>query len=443
MRAVAVYNMKGGVGKTTTAVNLSYLAAAAGQRVLLWDLDPQAASSFAFRVRPRVPGFSRKSLESGAELLAAIKQTDYQNLDLLPADFAYRKLDRMLDDIGEPERVLPALLERLGRDYDVVFLDCPAGFSLLTEGVLAAADVMLVPTIPTVLSLRMIVRLIKCAEHCDSTAELAAFFSMVDRRKVLHRRACEWSVTHHELFLSGQIPYASIVEQMVVRRLPLPVFAARDSATSAFEGIWMELETRLPRRGRQRSTAQDYRVQMRHDVELLITELEAMGQEAPTSRQSPAAGARDSRDDYACVVHRFDTDQRDLQRGGHVLELLERRGDTFVVAAPSGSDDRANLTRVEAQIDNSWAVQILSGQMSPLAALERRLGSPGPPPLEDVRALIGGRSLQRIDSRMARQAGIDRFESRPSDPPAVLSAVRHDDRRILMHRTATSRREAV
>ena len=193
MRAVAIYNMKGGVGKTTTAVNLSYLAAAAGQRVLLWDLDPQAASSFAFRVQPRVAGFSKKSLEGG-ELCAAIKQTDYDNLDLLPADFAYRKLDRILDDIGKPERVLPALLDRLGRDYDVVFLDCPAGFSLLMEGVLAAADVMLVPTIPTVLSLRMIVRLIKCADRCGSPAELAAFFSMVDRRKVLHRRACEWSV---------------------------------------------------------------------------------------------------------------------------------------------------------------------------------------------------------------------------------------------------------
>ena len=97
MRTVAVYNMKGGVGKTTAAVNLSYLAAAAGQRALLWDLDPQAASSFAFRVRPRVAGFGRKSLEDGEALDAAIKETDYHNLDLLPADFAYRKFDRLLD----------------------------------------------------------------------------------------------------------------------------------------------------------------------------------------------------------------------------------------------------------------------------------------------------------------------------------------------------------
>src|SRR5215471_15733417 len=154
MKAVAVYNMKGGVGKTTTAVNLSYLTAAAGQRVLLWDLDPQAASSFAFRVQPRVEGFGKKSLETGQTLDAAIKETDYGNLDLLPADFAYRKFDRLLGDLGKPERVMGVLLDTLGRAYDVVFLDCPAGFSLLTVGIFGAVDAVLVPTIPTVLSLR-------------------------------------------------------------------------------------------------------------------------------------------------------------------------------------------------------------------------------------------------------------------------------------------------
>ena len=232
MSVVAVYNMKGGVGKTTTAVNLSYLAASSGQRTLLWDLDPQAASSFAFRVRPRVEGFGKKSLERGRELAAAIKETDYPNLDLLPADFAYRKLDRLLDHLGKPERVVTALLDTLGSNYDVVFLDCPAGFSTLTEGIFGAADAVLVPTIPTVLSLRTLARMIKWADRSDSSLELAAFFSMVDRRKTLHRRACEWA--HPEVFLAGQIPYASVVEEMAARRMPLASFAPRDPATIAF-----------------------------------------------------------------------------------------------------------------------------------------------------------------------------------------------------------------
>ena len=227
MKVVAIYNMKGGVGKTTTAVNLSYLAAAGGARVLLWDLDPQAAASFAFRVRPCIKGFSKKSLESGRALVEAIKETDYANLHLLPADFAYRKLDRFLDHLGKPKRVVTTLIETIGAEYDVVFLDCPAGFSLITEGIFAAADAILVPAIPAVLSLRTLVQLMEWADRFDSRAELVAFFSMVDRRKTLHRQACEWSRDYPEIFLSGLVPYASIVEQTAVNRMPLGAFAAR------------------------------------------------------------------------------------------------------------------------------------------------------------------------------------------------------------------------
>src|SRR5678809_442670 len=97
--------MKGGVGKTTTAVNLAYHAAASGARTLLWDLDPQAASSFAFRVHPKAEGCGRKSLQQVDTLSAAIQATAYDNLDLLPADFAYRKLDLFLE-LGRPGRHL-------------------------------------------------------------------------------------------------------------------------------------------------------------------------------------------------------------------------------------------------------------------------------------------------------------------------------------------------
>ena len=152
MKIFATYNIKGGVGKTATAVNLSYLAARDGYRVLLWDLDAQGAASFLFRIRPRVKGGGKALIRGTRSIDDAIKATDFDRLDLLPADFTYRNLDLVLDAAKKPARRLGSLLAPLSAEYDVVFLDCPPGISLLSESVLHAADTLLVPLIPTTLS---------------------------------------------------------------------------------------------------------------------------------------------------------------------------------------------------------------------------------------------------------------------------------------------------
>ena len=253
MRTIAIYNTKGGVGKTTTAVNLSYLAAHSGLRILLWDLDPQAASTFAFRIRPHVSGLEKRSLENGQALRAAIKQTDYDNLYLLPADFAYHKFDRWLSSLGRPGRLLTSLLATISHDFDIVILDCPAGFSRLTEAILAAVDAIVAPTIPNLLSLRMLAdagggagRNVRTRGHrwwpC-STWWIGA--------RGAHRRACALAVAQPEIFLSIEIPDASAVEQMAARQMPIPVFAPAPAAR-AFAEIWAELETRLRRDGENR-----------------------------------------------------------------------------------------------------------------------------------------------------------------------------------------------
>ena len=255
MRIYATYNIKGGVGKTTTAVNLGYLAAEAGLRTVLWDLDPQGAASFMFRVKPRVKGGGRALISGKRPLDDAIKGTDFDNLDLIPADFTYRNMDLLLDvgdaklgdnvPGGKPARKLSKLLAPLAAEYDAVFLDCPPSVSLVSENVLHAADVIVVPLIPTTLSVRTLEQLADFIDEFKGhRPDLLAFFSMVDRRKKLHREITEKLSAERYDVARTVIPALSVIETMSVERAPVTVFAPNSAAAKAYRGLWAELRDR-------------------------------------------------------------------------------------------------------------------------------------------------------------------------------------------------------
>jgi chromosome partitioning protein len=245
MRILATYNIKGGVGKTATAVNLGYLAARDGYRVLLWDLDPQGAASFLFRVKPRVKGGGKALIQGRRPLDGAIKGTDFDNLDLLPADFTYRNLDLLLDAAKKPERRLASLLAPLKSDYDVVILDCPPSISLLSESVLHAADLLLVPLIPTTLSVRTLDQLTEFVGGFNGQRpEVLAFFSMIDRRKRLHKQIAQDLPTERPDFAAAAIPALSVIEQMSVQRAPVTAFAPRSVAARQYAELWHEARER-------------------------------------------------------------------------------------------------------------------------------------------------------------------------------------------------------
>src|SRR3712207_4134002 len=152
VKVVATYSIKGGVGKTSAAVNLGALAARAGRRTLLWDLDPQGAATFLLRIRPKVKGGGRKLVRGRRDPVDALRGTDVEGLDLLPADFSYRHLDLVLDREKRPAEGLGRVLEPLAGDYDLAILDCAPSISLVSESVFRAADVLLVPLVPSTLS---------------------------------------------------------------------------------------------------------------------------------------------------------------------------------------------------------------------------------------------------------------------------------------------------
>jgi chromosome partitioning protein len=260
MRIYATYNIKGGVGKTTTAVNLAYLAAEAGLRTVLWDLDPQGAASFMFRIKPKVKGGGRALISGKRALDDAIKGTDFDNLDLIPADFTYRNMDLLLDTVssstgspskqddapgGKPARRLSKLLAPLADEYDAVFLDCPPSVSLVSENVLHAADTIVVPLIPTTLSVRTLEQLAGfVGEFKGHRPELFAFFSMVDRRKKLHREITEKLAAERGDVARTLIPSLSVIESMSVWRSPVGVIAPGSAAAKAYRALWAELRAR-------------------------------------------------------------------------------------------------------------------------------------------------------------------------------------------------------
>jgi chromosome partitioning protein len=236
---VACYAIKGGVGKTSTAVNLGYLSAAHGDRTLLWDLDPQASATYLFRVKPKVRGGAAGLVRRRHQLDDAVKATDYDNLDLLPADFSYRNLDLALDATKRPTRQIGELLEPLADSYDHVILDCPPSVSLLSESVIRAADVVAVPIVPSSLSLRSFDQLLAhLVEHSKKQPRVVGFFSMVDRRKREHRDAVAALPAQRAEILPLAVPVASVVEQMGWRRAPVETFAPSSEAADAYRRLW-------------------------------------------------------------------------------------------------------------------------------------------------------------------------------------------------------------
>ncbi|MEO5342655.1 MAG: ParA family protein [Gammaproteobacteria bacterium SHHR-1] len=242
MKIIGVYNIKGGVGKTAAAVNLGHISAKAGMRTLIWDLDPQGASSFYFRIKPKVKG-PKKLLRGERDLDQVIKATDYEQLDLLPADFSFRNMDLLLEGMSHPMQRLLALLKPLSQQYDRVYLDCPPSISLVSENVFRASSALVVPTIPTTLSLRTLHQLLEFLQgHKLGKTPVWPLLSMADRRKKMHKEVME---SPPENSFQSVIPYSSSVELMGEYRKPLLEYSRSCPAARAYVELWKELERRL------------------------------------------------------------------------------------------------------------------------------------------------------------------------------------------------------
>lgn len=241
MVSIALYNLKGGVGKTAATINLAYLAAADNYKTLVWDIDPQASSSFYLNAAPTTKNESKKLLTGELELTSAVQDSAFENLWVIPSDLSARNADVVLDEMKKGKRKLRSIISE-AKEFHIVFIDCPPGISLLHENIFYAADWILMPNIPTTLSIRSFETVMNYFDENDlDKGKVKCFFSMVDHRKNMHHEVMQ-QFYRDKLFFKNYIPYLSDVEKMGSHQQPIFEYANSSYAAQCFRDLWNEVK---------------------------------------------------------------------------------------------------------------------------------------------------------------------------------------------------------
>ena len=247
MRVITLASAKGGVGKTTAAVGFAHLAAEEGGRVLLWDLDPQAAATHVLRIGRRAPGGARRLVGRRRAIEDAIVTSNVEGVDVVPADFSLRYLDLELERVGRPWRRIRRAVQVVSDRYDYVVLDCPPGIGLTVESALCATDVLVIPIVPTALPRRgyELLTAYVAAEKRLKRTKVYGFVSMVDGHKPEQRAVAEELVSSDNAILRPSIPLSVAAERMVNARAPVTLTEPHSPAAVAYRALWADLCARI------------------------------------------------------------------------------------------------------------------------------------------------------------------------------------------------------
>jgi cellulose biosynthesis protein BcsQ len=241
MAVIAVYSVKGGVGKTTLAVDMAWRSAAlSGHSTLLWDLDPQGGAGWLLGLADRTQGDAAAVFRKDSKPADLVTPTRYPGLAVLQADDSMRSLPAALARIGKRKR-MARTAATLSSDYARIIVDCPPVLNEISEQIFAAADLLIVPLPPSPLSARALpmIQAEILANH-PRHPPILPVLSMYDARRKLHREV-------HTGFAAGWpvIPMASAIEQTAVRRAPIGTFAASSDVNTRLQRLWEGIEAKL------------------------------------------------------------------------------------------------------------------------------------------------------------------------------------------------------
>lgn len=263
MKIVAIANQKGGVGKTTTVVNLGAALSELGRRVLVIDLDPQAnASTWLGSVDARA---LYEVFENGAPLEGAVRPTDVEGLELVPSSSWMTRAERNAATQAGAEMILRQAVDELPRDrWDVILMDCPPALGLLSYSALAACTEVLVPVQTRVMPLAGLVALTQTIDtvrlRLNRGLHLSAVLpSQVDMRTSLSREIVEvLRERFGDVVLNAMIRESVRVAEAPGHRQPVTVYAPHSAAANDYRAAALEFDARSAAHG---ETEADGRVQ--------------------------------------------------------------------------------------------------------------------------------------------------------------------------------------
>ena len=241
LKTIALYNVKGGVGKTAAAVNLAYLSSRTSFSTLLWDLDSQGASTYCLH-KKGIDLNLKKLIKGQGKIADYIIKTSYKNLFIIPSDFSLRHLDNYLIGQSKSKQKLKDALSTLRDKFDLIFLDCPPGISKLAENIFYSADYILVPVIPSKLSIRSYHQIMNFIDRKGfKPNRVIPFFSMVDLRRKIHKDSILDLQRNMSNICHNCIPYLSDIEKMSENRKPVSVSKPASGAALAYQMLWEEI----------------------------------------------------------------------------------------------------------------------------------------------------------------------------------------------------------